>query len=144
MAVSETTDNLRQWLRSCPALDDTNRFCVDYLTQDVTEYALYSSPSPIKTKIDILGNVLYNNIQELNFVFASREPYSVDVLQNLQNLGFFDEVRNWIFAQNTVKNFPDISEGEVISLLPSTTQFIFEAGADNARYQIQLKITYRR
>mgnify|MGYP001005606420 CR=1 FL=1 len=144
MAVSETTDNLRQWLRSCPALDDTNRFGVDYLTQDVTEYALYSSPSPVKTKIDILGNVLYNNIQELNFVFASREPYSVDVLQNLQNLGFFDEVRNWIFAQNTVKNFPDISEGEVISLLPSTTQFIFEAGADNARYQIQLKITYRR
>lgn len=117
---------------------------MDYLTEDPTEYAIYTSPSTLKYKTDILGNVQFTPLQEINFVFASRESYGRDVLQNLQNLGFFQEVINWMILQNETKNFPAIAEGAVVSILPSTTQFLFSAGSDTGLYQIQCKLIYRR
>jgi hypothetical protein len=66
------------------------------------------------------------------------------VLQALANHGFFDSVINWIIAQNKSKNFPEIADGEVISIMPSMTQYLFEAGANSGRYQISCKLKYRR
>ncbi len=139
-----TTENIRTWLRTCPAFKTGNRFSVDYLGANPTEYSIFVSPSPLTFKTDILGNVNFNDTQELNFIIASREAYGSDVLQNLENLGFFDEVIAWICEQNKTKTLPVIREGTVISIMPSLTQYLFEAGTDAARYQIQCKLTYRR
>jgi len=109
-----------------------------------TEYAIFVTPSLLTSKTDILGNIIFDDKQALNFIMASREAYGADVLQNLQNLGFFDEIITWIYKQNKTKNFPEIREGTVISIMPSLTQYLFEAGTDAARYQIQCKLTYRR
>ncbi|MEA4896130.1 MAG: hypothetical protein VB064_12855 [Oscillospiraceae bacterium] len=139
-----TTENIRAWLRSCPAVKVGNRFSVDYLGANPTEYSIFVSPSPLTFKTDILGNVNFNATQDLNFIIANREAYGSDVLQNLANLGFFDDVIAWICEQNKTKNFPTIREGTVISIMPSLTQYLFEAGTDSGRYQIQCKLTYRR
>ena len=40
-----TTENLREWLRGCPALSKKNRFGVDFLGKGATEYALYCTPT---------------------------------------------------------------------------------------------------
>ena len=144
MPEVNTVENLREWLRSCPAFDRKNRFKVDYLGANPTEYAVFASPSPLTFKTDILGNVSFDQRQSLNFIIASREAYGADVRRNLENLGFFDEVISWIYDQNKTKNFPEIREGAVISITPTLTQYVFEAGPDNACYQIQAKITYRR
>lgn len=144
MASINTLDNLRSWFRACPALAAGKRFGVDYLGESPTEYAIYTVPSQLTSKTDILGNVCFSPLQTFNFIFASRSAYGADVLQNLANCGFFDEVTDWIYAQNQTKNFPVIREGTVESIMPSLTQYVFEAGTDAARYQIQCKITYRR
>ena len=142
--VVNTVENIRKWLRTCPAVKAGNRFSVDYLGANPTEYSIFVSPSPLSFKTDILGNVNFNDRQDLNFIIASREAYGADVLQNLANLGFFDELIAWICAQNKTKNFPVIREGLVASIMPSLTQYLFEAGTDSGRYQIQCKLTYRR
>ena len=144
MPTVNTTDNIRKWLKTCPAVKKANRFGVDYLGANPTEYSIFISPSPLAFKTDILGNVNFNDKQDLNFIIASREAYGADVLQNLANLGFFDEVIAWLYAQNKTKNFPTIREGNVVSIMPSLTQYLFEAGTDSGRYQIQCKLTYRR
>lgn len=144
MPEVNTIENLRTWLRSCPAIKSSNRFRVDYMGANPTEYAIFVSPSPLISRTDILGNINYDSIQTLNFIIASREAYGSDILQNLANLGFFDEVIAWIYEQNKIKNLPGIREGAVVSIMPSLTQYVFEAGTDNARYQIQCKLKYRR
>ena len=74
----------------------------------------------------------------------SKEQYGSDVQQNISNLGFYDAVVNWIMEQNALRNFPSINEGRVKSIVPTLTQYVAEAGSDNAKYQIQIRITYRR
>lgn len=144
MAEVNTAENLRLWLRTCPAISKISRFNVDFMGQDPTEYAIYSTPTAITYQRDILGNVYPSSVQELNYIFASLFAYSKDILQNLQNLGFFTEVLNWIYAQNAIGNFPEIEEGTVMSIMPTLSPYVFDADSDSGRYQIQMKIRYRR
>lgn len=142
--MQQTVDALRNWFRECPYIQKGNRFGVDNLSYDPTEYAIYMSPSSLQTAVDITGEVYVKSIQEQSFNFASREKHPSDVLQALANHGFYDGVINWIVQQNKIKNFPSIPGGTVISIMPSLTQYLFEAGANSGRYQISCKLKYRR
>lgn len=144
MAEINTTENLRLWMQKCPAISNKDRFNVDFMGKNPTEYAIYSVPTTMSYSQDILGRVYFNPTQELNYIFASRFAYSKDILQNLENLGFFADVINWIYQQNIKKNFPEIEEGAVLSIMSTLTPYVFDAGSDSGRYQIQLKIKYRR
>ena len=142
--MQQTADVLRDWFRSCPAVKAENRFGVDNLNADPTEYAIYMSPSNLATGVDITGEVFVKSVQEQTFIFASREKHPRDVLQALANHGFYDSVIQWIIQQNKTKAFPEISGGTVISIMPTLTQYLFEAGANSGRYQISCKLKYRR
>lgn len=144
MPETNNTAELRNWFRTCPAISNIHRFGVDFTGKDPIEYAIFSSPTTMNYKTDILGNVFFAPIQELNYALACQLPFSADVLQNLANLGFFSEVMEWMYQQNIAKNFPEIAEGTVISIMPTLSPFVFDAGANVGRYQIQLKIKYRR
>jgi len=137
-------EHLRNWFRSCPALAEGNRFRVDYLAENPTEYALYAVPSQLNYRENVLGEEIPLPVQTIKYIFASKESYGADVEQNLANLGFYDEVVAWILLQNAQRNFPLINEGRVKSIVPTLTAYPIEIGSDAARYQIQLRITYRR
>lgn len=136
-------NQLRMWLRQCPALSVENRFRINYLGGGSTEYALYSSPSAIRYTENVLGEEVPEDIQELNFVFASKESYGSDVEQNLLSLAFYDDVCAWIIEQNSLRNFPQIEGGRVKSIVPTLSAFPAEVGSSVAKYQIQLKMTYK-
>ena len=142
--MQQTVDAIRNWFRECPEIQKGNRFGIDNLSSDPTEYAVFMSPSSLQSFVDITGEVCLKSVQELNFVFASREKHPSDVLQALANHGFYDNVISWIIAQNKEMNFPKIAEGSVISIMPSMTQYLFEAGTSSGRYQISCKMKYRR
>lgn len=144
MQTVNSAEALRTWLRQCPALSPNNRFRVDYLAENPTEYAVYAVPSAIVYRENVLGEEIPADIQTINFIFASKESYGADVVQNLANLGFYDEVTMWILEQNRVRNFPKISEGRVRSIVPTLTAYPAEIGSDAAKYQIQIRVTYRR
>lgn len=142
--MQQTVAAIRDWFRGCPAIRSENRFGIDNLSANPTEYAIYLSPSTLATGIDITGESYVKTVQELTFNFASREKHPADVLQALSNHGFYDSVINWIIQQNKKKNFPEVAEGSVISIMPTMTQYLFEAGANSGRYQISCKMKYRR
>ena len=137
-------EQLRRWFRQCPVLSDDNRFRVDYLSESPTEYAIYASPSTINYRENVLGEEVPLDIQTLNFIFASKESYGADVQQNLANMGFYDDVVLWVLAQNETRNFPEINGGRVKSIVPTLTAYPSEIGSDTAKYQIQLRMTYKR
>ena len=137
-------EQLRAWFRNCPAIQNENRFRIDYLSENATEYALYAVPSSIAYHENVLGEDVPSDIQTINYIFASKESYGADVQQNLANLGFYDAIVEWIIEQNNTHNFPQINGGTVKSIVPTLTAYPATIGSDSAKYQIQIKMTYRR
>ena len=135
---------LREWFCGCPALAEGSRFHVDYLPENATEYSLFAVPSEIAYRENVLGEDIPLDEQSVDWIFASKEFYGSDVEQNLANLGFYDEVTEWIIQQNAQRNFPTMIEGRVKSIKPMLTAYPVEPGSDVARYQIQIRIVYRR
>lgn len=144
MPELNNTEQIRNWFRTCPVIKSGNRFRVDYLSESPTEYAIYAVPSAINYRENVLGEEIPLPIQTLNFIFASKESYGADIQQNLANLGFYDAVVAWVLEQNAQRNFPTINEGRVKSIVPTLTAYPAQIGSSAAKYQIQLKITYRR
>ena len=144
MSEINNTEALRLWFRECPAILRTNRFRVDYTAEEPTEYAIYAVPSTLRTHENILGEEVLDDIQTQNFIFASKEHYGADIQQNLANLKFYQDVTEWIITQNNARNFPEWSGGVVRAIVPTLTGYPVQVGSAAAKYQIQLKITYRR
>lgn len=117
---------------------------MDYLSGKPTEYALYSVPTTIAYRENVLGEHIPADIQTLNFIFASSEQYGADTQQNLANLSFYEEVIAWIIDQNSARNFPQIDEGTVRAVIPTLTPYVAEVGSSSAKYQIQIQLTYKR
>jgi len=132
------------WFRACPVLASGVRFGADYVAGRPTEYAIYSVPSALKYHENILGEEVLDDNQTQNFIFAAELPYGADTRQNLANLGFMQAIADWILCQNAAREFPAWDGGEIKSLLPILTGAPVQVSADTAKYQIQVKINYRR
>lgn len=144
MAEIDNVGNLREWFRTCPAIQKKNRFRADYISDTPTEYSLFTSPSTLRSHENILGETVLDDLQVENFIFVSKEPYGPDVQQNLANLVFFQDVMNWMVEQNNIGNLPQWDGGTVRSVMPTITAYPAQAGTNIAKYQIQIQITYRR
>lgn len=144
MSTINTVENLRLWFLSCPEIDTILNFNADYIGSKAKECSIYSMPSNLRYTEDVVGNITYTVRQVRNFIFAMRLPHSNDVEQNLDNVKFFDDVQDWMYAQNTDKNFPEISEGTVVSIMPIKTQYLVDSSSDNALYEMQISLTYDR
>ena len=138
------TESLRNWFRKCPEISRNNRFRADYLAEGPTEYAIMSVPSTLKYHENILGEEVLDDDQVQNFIFASKEVYGADVQQNLANLAFYQSIVNWIIDRNNAKDFPEWDGGRIRSILPTLTAYPAQVGSNVAKYQIQLRINYRR
>ena len=136
------TASMRTWLRGCPEIVQARAFGADYLADDES-YSLDVTPTALKYRENILGEMVLRERQEQNYVLASRDPYGADLQQNLDNLAFFQAVAKWIIDQNNARSFPDWEGGEVVAIVPTLTAYPIAMGSAFARYQIQIKVTYR-
>ena len=135
---------IRAWLRSCPALSSGNFFRVNYVDDDPEAYAIFTDPSPIRTRADITGKVYPDAIQELNFYFVVSLPYGKDITENIANVEKLNAVIDWLYAQNAAQTYPTLTDGTVISIMPTMSPFPTAQQADAALYKISIKMRYRR
>ena len=134
--------SMRLWLRQCPSIEAARAFGADYLAEDES-YSLDVTPTMLRYRENILGIMVLQETQEQNFVFASREMYGAEFKQNLENLAFFQAVAAWIIEQNNARNFPDWEGGVVTGIVPTISAYPIAMGSAFARYQIQIKVTYK-
>lgn len=134
---------MREWIRTCNVVAQNKHFGADYLGEDATGYTLNSVPSALRYRENILGQRLLSPTQEQNFTFAARLHYGSVASQNLDNLAWFQDVANWIHAQNIAGNFPEWEGGRITAIEPSNTVTMMQAGSDSAVYQLQIKVTYK-
>lgn len=143
MSTVNNTNSLRTWLRSCPVIASGKYFGADYIGENATEYAVFSVPSTKQYRENILGRRVLLPKQEQNFIFAAKVPWGSDVKQNLDNLGFFQEVSDWLLQMNKANDFPEWADGEITAIEATSTGAPVQTGSDAARYQFQIKVTYK-
>ena len=141
--IKSNAEQLRLWLRQCPAIKQTNKFGLDYLSDQSDEYAVFSVPSTLSMHENILGELIVDAIQTENFIFAGKENYSPSAAENASNLLLYQQVQAWIIEQTQRGFFPSW-DGTVLSIVPTLTGAPVQMGSSVAKYQIQLQVKYRR
>ncbi len=132
-------DAIRDWLRSCPLVDKSGRFDVNYLGAEPICYTVEEVPNSPVLRRYLDGSTMREKV----FVVASRDEYGANVLQNIANSGFWEQFSDWIEKQNKAKRFPVMETGKTPQKIEVTSShYLFQAEASTARYQIQMKLTY--
>ena len=85
-------------------------------------------------------------LRQFVFVFASRETYDGNTLENMKISQFFEEFHNWIENQDNNKMYPVFEDNKItptkIEVL--TSGYLYDNTGTTARFQIQIKLTYRK
>lgn len=135
-------ESLRNYIRQCPYLDMFNnaiRVNVNYLEPSANTYSIEEIPIDPILKKYINGD----SIRQYAFIFTSREPYGADVLQNIDNSGFYEKFADWIEENNDNEIFPILEDGlEPQEIKVTSTGYAFAVTEDTAQFQIQMRLKY--
>lgn len=129
---------ISSFFMACPLLQD-GVFRVNALGDQAIEYNIETGVfNPILKKY-VTGDTL----RQYQFNFVSREYYSMDRIQNIQNSEFYEQFAEWVEEKNALGQFPELPEGcEPDSLSVLSSGYIMDISMRNARYQIQLQLVY--
>lgn len=108
----------------------------DMLGNDIDNYSLNKIPTQTTVNRFITGVEIHRDV----YSFRSRKAYSEDVINNLANIGFFEEFESVIRNNNKNGILPKIENIESIECLNCGTLLI--ADTKSAIFDIQIQITY--
>lgn len=129
---------IEEYFLECPILKD-GCMRVDFLGPNPVEYVIEPLPGNPILKRYVDGS----SVRRYLFAFGSREFYSQQRLQNIENSGFYEQFAEWIERMNAEKNLPKLPEGMRPQVLYAmSTGYLFDGSMSNARYQIQLALEY--
>lgn len=111
----------------------------DFLGLEVNNYSLDKIPTASVVEKWITGLEVHRDV----YSFRSRNSYSSDRLNNLKNIGFFEEFESIIRTNNDNGILPDIKGIEKIECLNCGTFNREDESGKSAIFDIQLQITYK-
>lgn len=128
---------LREYFLACPLTGDS-RLGVDYLPERGVAYSIDTTPAN-----NILRPYFRGSLRQYLFVFRSVQDYGSETLQNMANSGFFEELAAWMAAQTKARKLPVLPPGMTArSIEAQSTAYLFTAGPDAGKYQIQCRLVY--
>lgn len=144
--MSEETEKsiiqcIRDFIKTCPYLPDFHKSVgVDYLGPDVQSYMIEAVPCKPIVKSYITGQ----SIRQYQFYFSSRESYSLDVRDNLENSMFYEHFQEWLEECTKSGNLPALAGGKVAQKITATTHgYVYDASDQQmAQYMIQCNLIY--
>lgn len=107
------------------------------LDNDINNYSLDKIPTSSQVEKWVNGTEIHRDV----YSFRSRKAYSQDTINNLSNIGFFEQFENIIKSNNKKGVLPNIKGIESIECLNCGTMTI--ADTNTAEFDIQIQITYR-
>lgn len=131
-------DALEKYFIGCELLKD-GALRVDYLGEKPVEYTIEVLPCDPVVKRYLGGST----VRQYLFAFGSREFYSQERLQNIQNSAFYERLADWVEAKSMSGVLPELPDGmEAQQLEVVSSGYLFDGSMTNARYQIQLRLLY--
>lgn len=139
MAKSDSIiDALEKYFIGCELLKD-GALRVDYLGEKPVEYTIEVLPCDPVVKRYLGGST----VRQYLFAFGSREFYSQERLQNIQNSAFYERLADWVETRSMSGVLPELPDGmEAQQLEAVSSGYLFDGSMTNARYQIQLRLLY--
>lgn len=110
----------------------------DMLSNDIDNYSLDKIPTASVVERWITGVEIHRDV----YSFRSRMAYSQDTIDNLSNIGFFEQFENAIKTNNEEGILPNINNIEKIECLNCGT--LNNTDGTTAEFDIQIQITYRK
>lgn len=104
---------------------------------NIGDFSLDKIPAQQEVETWITGLEIHRDV----YSFRSRKAYSKDTVNNLKNIGFFEEFENKIKSNNDKGVLPDIQGIESIECLNCGT--LNNVNGTEATFDIQIQITYR-
>lgn len=138
MEPKSIIEALENYFLNCPLLKD-GCLRVDYLGDQPVEYSIEVLPCDPVLKRYVSGDT----IRQYLFAFGSREYYSQERLQNIQNSAFYERLSDWVEKQSLAGNLPELPPGmEAQGIAVVSSGYLFGESKQRARYQIQLRLEY--
>lgn len=129
---------LEEYFLKCDMLKD-GCLRVDYLGEKPIEYAIEVLPCDPILKKYVNGD----SVRQYLFAFGSKEFYSQERQQNIENSAFYERFSEWVEDQNDSGNLPVLPEGmEAEELKVISSGYLHGESGIHARYQIQLRLIY--
>jgi len=136
--VNSIIEGITNFFLQCPLLQD-GVFRVDALGDAAVEYTIETGIFSPVVRTFVNGDT--ERIYQFNF--GSREFYSMDRIQNIENSAFYEQFAEWVEEQNWNENFPEMPEKcSPQSLTVLSPGYLYDATMRSARYQIQLQLEY--
>ena len=131
-------DALEKYFIGCELLKD-GALRDDYLGEKPVEYTIEVLPCDPVVKRYLGGST----VRQYLFAFGSREFYSQERLQNIQNSAFYERLADWVETKSMSGVLPELPDGmEAQQLEVVSSGYLFDGSMTNARYQIQLRLLY--
>ncbi|MBO7732036.1 MAG: hypothetical protein J6S67_05775 [Methanobrevibacter sp.] len=135
MRIEELRSYLFEVLNSLT--QNVNQINANMLSNKIDNYSLDKIPTDTEVEQWITGDAVRRDV----YSFRSRKAYSQDTINNLRNIGFFEEFENKIKSNNKEGILPNIDGIESIECLNCGT--MYSADGVTAEFDIQIQITYR-
>ncbi len=129
-------EKTRQYLIDNRIIDDDCRINVDFLGENPTEFAII----PIAVDPILERYVDGTSLRQYQFQLISCNDYGADVMQNIDNSTFYEQLYNLIEENNNKNILPKIDG--IVSIECLNNGAILDATTNTAKYAIQMKITY--
>lgn len=131
-------EKIRQYLIENKIVDENCRINVDFLGEEPTEFSIV----PIAVDPILKKYIDGSSLRQYQFQLISCNYYGSDVMQNIANSTFYENLYNLIEEKNDAGILPKIKGIESIECLNNGA--ILDVTTNTARYSIQMKITYER
>lgn len=131
-------EKIRKYLIENEIVDEECRVNVDFLGENPTEFAII----PIAVNPILKKYIDGSSLRQYQFQLISCNYYGADVMQNMANSKFYEELYDKIESSNDDGILPDIKGIESIECLNNGA--ILDVTTNTARYSIQMKITYEK
>lgn len=136
--VNSIIEGITNFFLQCPLLKD-GAFRVDALGDKGVQYTIETGIFTPVVRTYVNGDT--ERIYQFNF--GSREFYSLDRLQNIENSAFYERFAAWVEEQDWNENYPEMPEKcypRALTVL--SPGYLYDGSMKTARYQIQLQLEY--
>ena len=139
MSNKKIIEAVREYIGNLDCISTFNTAInVNYLADDDNSFSIEEVPAQPIAKKYVDGS----SIRQYQFVFTSKEPYSEEILQNIDNSSFYEDFANEIEEKNNKGDLPLLEGLEARSIEVTSTPYCIKATEDKAIYEINLNLKY--
>ena len=133
-------EKVRDYIATCPFLDEFTALNVNYLVDKVKAYSINENAG-----YNPIVSAYLNGDKEIRFLFSfdAKLYWNDEIQNNIDNSLFFEKFRNWLEENNDDNIYPEVDDKILpLSISATTNGYIFATNSNEAIYRISCEFTY--